>query len=838
MRQIAIYLLSATIFLLLSCDTNEDFIIPIEDFEQEIFEDLTLEQFAALPTPFEAEFAPSPGGRTSGDPADLAEILLKLEEIFEGASITEIEEKEERGLLVWEIHLKMPTGGIVEVVFVQDAGKILKIEGQSGPFDYDVTPGGDFINLSDAFKAAMQVKEGEITRWELELEEQDQWEYEIHLENAEGRWEVEIDAFTGEVIKIKRKDTDDDHDRDVPGETAPDEIIQKALDILEGRVIHSEADEEDGFKVWEVFIRTESEAVVKFTFLQDSGRLLQIKGKKPPFDYDFKPGEDFLLFSEAKHLALSYIEGEIIKWKFGFEDISDDDLRNGRTNEEEEWIYKFHIQTAEFEDFDRGRIVFVNAVTGEILNRKFDPCHEDEKILSDHKWYIGLFLIDERDITPALGQTLLKFDEHGRLFIRNHDLEFKGEWDLADECKTLVIKLVTDILLPPDIKAPLGVEWSVIVLNHKFVQLIHEGDKRFEMHLTVEPPVFEDDCSERIEVITEGEWIVSKFFKNDIDETKTFAGYLFQFLPEGQLLMQNANQEVLGAYKLSDMCHKIEINSDGTGPLNELNDAWYLGELNHDFIKLVHEEDGNNKFLKFSREPLPADCSEVAVIFDEGEWHIGKFLDGQNDITEEYNRYLVAFNSTTDDITVVGPDGIVHVGVWGFTDECKKVEVDIGGEVLLEKLAGHWYLIEAGFEMIKLVHESADHRKVLILTRDPAPHFCQDVINILTEGSWKVGLFRIDSNGESNDETTAFKSLKISFNTNGSFKISGVGDNQVTLNGTWKLDENCRKLILHIEANNPINLFNTTWYIIEISPELVKLVVETPDQRIEVRLVR
>ncbi len=49
---------------------------------------------------------------------------------------------------------------------------------------------------------------------------------------------------------------------------------------------------------------------------------------------------------------------------------------------------------------------------------------------------------------------------------------------------------------------------------------------------------------------------------------------------------------------------------------------------------------------------------------------------------------------------------------------------------------------------------------------------------------------------------------------------------------------NCRKLILHIEANNPINLFNTTWYIIEISPELVKLVVETPDQRIEFRLVR
>ncbi len=78
----------------------------------------------------------------------------------------------------------------------------------------------------------------------------------------------------------------------------------------------------------------------------------------------------------------------------------------------------------------------------------------------------------------------------------------------------------------------------------------------------------------------------------------------------------------------------------------------------------------------------------------------------------------------------------------------------------------------------------------------------------------------------------------ISFNADGSFKVSGIGDNQITLNGTWELADNCQTLTLHIEADNPINLFNTTWYIIEISPELVKLVVETPDQRIEFRLVR
>ncbi|MDA0195964.1 MAG: PepSY domain-containing protein [Bacteroidetes bacterium] len=175
----------------------------------------------------------------------------------------------------------------MEISIVSELGKIIEIEGQIGPFDYSLDPEGDFISLEEALeKALKEVKGGEIERWELEIEEDNKWEFEIHITNDEGRWEVEIDAFTGLVIKIKKKSfpTEEEKDFDRPHEEAPEEIQNMALMMVPGEVTHSQMKEDDDHNHWLVAIITPAGSLVKVR-LTSSGELIRIKGEEAPFDY-------------------------------------------------------------------------------------------------------------------------------------------------------------------------------------------------------------------------------------------------------------------------------------------------------------------------------------------------------------------------------------------------------------------------------------------------------------------------------------------------------------------------------------------------------------------------
>ncbi len=362
-------------FLFSTCKDDDGSILNIPEnlditsYAPENFTDLSLQEFKALETPLESILGGIiPNGRVSSHLAFIDEIAHRLEEVFSGVAI-EIRAGEERGLAVWEIEIKFEGGGKIEIVIVQEAGKILEIEGQAGPFDFDVDPEGSFISLNEAIEIAHTVMEGELERWELELEENNRWEWELHLINGEGRWEIEIDAFTGEILGIKRKDGDktDEPELEDPGDPAPDNVIEFALEIVPGEVVHSEMEREDDLTVWEVYIRTEVGSIVKLKILQtESLSLFKIKGKEPPFDYEVNLGDDFVPFDEAKAIVHQRIDSEISEWQ----------LFRRHRSDEAFWIYKFELIIG-----DAQAEILINALTGEIINLEVD--HADKDIDED-----------------------------------------------------------------------------------------------------------------------------------------------------------------------------------------------------------------------------------------------------------------------------------------------------------------------------------------------------------------------------------------------------------------------------------------------------------------------
>ena len=356
-------------FVFHSCVVDEFNDIKFQSFETEEFSDLSLSTVASLETPFQSVFN-SPGSRTKGD-IDLADISEKLDELFPDATVLDVEEETERGLSVWEIKLKMPGGGILKLYFVKELNKIIKIKGKSGPYDYEIDPGGSFIPFSEAKQLALQtIGGGEIEKWSLEIEENNEWEYEIHIFHEGNRFEVEIKGFENEVIAVKEKHEADDLEIDDELEaTPPDAVAEFALSLFQGEIIHSETKQEDDFIRWKIYIESSSGAIVKFKIVENPLQLIEMEGERGPFDYDINPGDQFINLHAAIEIALSEIGGELTKWEFEAKHDEDEDHEG---NADRFWFYKINIIAG-----DQVLKIIIHAETGAVLNLEGEANHQD-----------------------------------------------------------------------------------------------------------------------------------------------------------------------------------------------------------------------------------------------------------------------------------------------------------------------------------------------------------------------------------------------------------------------------------------------------------------------------
>jgi len=101
----------------------------------------------------------------------------------------------------WDVDVTTDAGSKIELEFDHATGNLLEIEGNEGPFTYEVDPGLGLVIFSQAKETAMQeVDFGEITKWELEKDEAGKWIYEFIIANDGQEQQIKIDAATGLVI--------------------------------------------------------------------------------------------------------------------------------------------------------------------------------------------------------------------------------------------------------------------------------------------------------------------------------------------------------------------------------------------------------------------------------------------------------------------------------------------------------------------------------------------------------------------------------------------------------------------------------------------------------------
>ena len=116
-------------------------------------------------------------------------------------TVTESESEIEDGVAAWKVEITTQQGAEVEVYCRQDNDELLRIDGESGPFDYNIVPGNGLIDFNQAKAIAAGETAEDLENWQLRPEDKynNQWVYTLDFDDTK----VYINAVDGTVLDVE-----------------------------------------------------------------------------------------------------------------------------------------------------------------------------------------------------------------------------------------------------------------------------------------------------------------------------------------------------------------------------------------------------------------------------------------------------------------------------------------------------------------------------------------------------------------------------------------------------------------------------------------------------------
>ena len=127
-------------------------------------------------------------------------VITKAKALISG-TVTESEPENEDGVAAWKVDITTDQGAEVEVYCRQDNNTLLRLDGESGPFDYNIDPGSGLIDFNQAKTVANGETNEDLESWRLRVEDKynNQWVYTLEFTSTK----VSINAEDGSVLEVE-----------------------------------------------------------------------------------------------------------------------------------------------------------------------------------------------------------------------------------------------------------------------------------------------------------------------------------------------------------------------------------------------------------------------------------------------------------------------------------------------------------------------------------------------------------------------------------------------------------------------------------------------------------
>ena len=107
---------------------------------------------------------------------------------------------------------------------------------------------------------------------------------------------------------------------------------------------------------------------------------------------------------------------------------------------------------------------------------------------------------------------------------------------------------------------------------------------------------------------TRGEWRISLFSANDMDQTSRFSAYVFMFNSDGSIKVKKDSSIIEGRWSSMPGTNQRFMINFPSAPLNELNEDWQIKGETYNDLRLEHVRGANGEmdYLTFKRNQLQA----------------------------------------------------------------------------------------------------------------------------------------------------------------------------------------------------------------------------------------
>jgi len=128
------------------------------------------------------------------------ELISTAQDMFDG-EVLEAEAGKIDDVSVWKIKIRNPLGAVASFYWRRPFNNLFRINGESGPFDYNLKPPFDVINFKTAkFLAVTQKQENMLESWEFSNNPTEmRWYYKFYIKNSS--FPILVDAGSGEIVR-------------------------------------------------------------------------------------------------------------------------------------------------------------------------------------------------------------------------------------------------------------------------------------------------------------------------------------------------------------------------------------------------------------------------------------------------------------------------------------------------------------------------------------------------------------------------------------------------------------------------------------------------------------
>lgn len=309
-----------------------------------------------------------------------------------------------------------------------------------------------------------------------------------------------------------------------------------------------------------------------------------------------------------------------------------------------------------------------------------------EAILTSGSWFVTYFF-DDKDETSDFAGYEFTFNTDNTAKAVSSANTVNGTWSLTNS-NTPDLNLFFGNTSPFD---ELDEDWDIIEATQDIIKLKHvSGGNGGVDFLTYErtpngggggggnATTFKDN-------LTNSVWYVNLLDDDGNIETCNYVAYEFKFNANETVTATSSNNTVNGTWLVTNSSSGIDLilNFEITGsndPIDDLNDDWDVTSFDAQNIKLIDVSGGNGgtDYLNFGRNPYTG-CSgggntaELTNILKDGQWYVQKYIDNGKDETNDYNGYVVTFNSNGS-VTAENSNN-TNTGTWSVVNSSSGIDV-------------------------------------------------------------------------------------------------------------------------------------------------------------------